>query len=118
MATTYFEAEDIYKLQSIDNTLSLSVTIGDGQGGGYIIFKDTKLIASNKKTSIRKLNDLVGKWLTFVVVIKDKLEETNWTSVTINLKETDNEVVSFGPYKREVQNHLDTVCYSIKIKIQ
>lgn len=118
MATTYFEAEDLFKLHSTSHALDLSVTIGDGQGGGYLIFRDTKLIASNKKITIKKLSDLQDKWLTFVVVIKDKLEETNWTSVSITIKETDKEAITFGPYKREVQNHLDTVCYSIKIKIQ
>ncbi len=118
MATTYYEAEDVFTLQSTENSIELNVKTGDGQGGGYLIFKDTELIASNKKAVIKEVDDLLEKWLTFVVVIKDKLEETNWTSATVSIKEKGEDVVVFGPYKREVQNHLDTVCYSIKIKIQ
>lgn len=118
MATTYFEAEDVFKFHSENNSLELKVIIGDGQGGGYLIFKDTKLISSNKKASVKSLKDLDNKWLTFVAVIKDKLEETNWTSVAIEIQETGYDSVSFGPFKREVQNHLDTVCYSVKIKLE
>ncbi len=118
MATTYYEAEDVFVLKSKNNSLELNVKTGDGQGGGYLIFKDTELIGSNKKITLKNLDDLINKWLTFVVVIKDKMEETNWTSVTVIIQEQGSELAMFGPYKREVQNHLDTVCYSIKIKIQ
>lgn len=118
MATTYYEAEDVFILKSKKSALELNVKTGDGQGGGYLIFKDTELIGSNKKVTLKNVTDLIDKWLTFVVVIKDKMEETNWTSVTVSIQEEGNELTLFGPYKREVQKHLDTVCYSIKIKIQ
>lgn len=118
MATTYYEAEDVFTLKSAENSIELNVKTGDGQGGGYLIFKDTELIASNKKVTIKEVDELINKWLTFVVVIKDKLEETNWTSVTVSIKEKGENPVLFGPFKREVQNHLDTVCYAVKIKVQ
>lgn len=118
MATTYYEAEDVFIVKSKNNSLELNVKTGDGQGGGYLIFKDTELIGSNKKITLKNVDELIDKWLTFVVVIKDKMDETNWTSVTVTIQEEASQLIPFGPYKREVQKHLDTVCYSIKIKIQ
>jgi len=116
MAITYYEAEDVFKLKSSENPIDLEVKIGDGQGGGYLIFSDTKLISSNKKATIKKPSSLIDKWLNFVIVVKDKLKETNWTSVTVSIIE-DGTTSVYGPFKREVAEHLDTVCYSVKIKI-
>jgi hypothetical protein len=117
MATIYHDAEEIYTLKSGSNPLAISVKNGDGQGGGYFIFKDKKLIGVNKSATIIKGSDCLNQWITVVSAIKDKLEETNWTSVTIFFQEEGEPVTTYGPYKREVAKHLDTVVYTIKIKV-
>jgi len=115
MATTYYDTQDLYHFSSNSFPLEISVTIGDGQGGGYLIFNGTSLIGPNKKGAISaKAN--IKEWITVTATVKDKLQETNWTSVTVHIKDKTNQT-SFGPYKREVENHLDTVCYTIKIKM-
>ena len=75
------------------------------------------MIGVNKSATIRKGNDCIDQWITVVSAIKDKLEETNWTSVTIFFQEDGEPITAFGPYKREVAKHLDTVIYTIKIKV-
>jgi hypothetical protein len=45
------------------------------------------------------------------------LTQTNWTNVTIDIKEADFQGKSYK-YSREVPNHLDTVIYTVKIKVQ
>lgn len=118
MATIYHDAQEKYTLKSAQNSLAITVQIGDGQGGGYFIFNDKELIGVNNKASIANGSDCIDKWITVVAAIKDKLTETNWTSVTINFQEGGKGTTTFGPYKREVEKHLDTVVYTIKIKVQ
>ena len=118
MATIYHDAEEIYSLKSELNSLTISVEIGDGQGGGYLIFNDTKLVGVNKPAEIYKGADCLDNWITVVAAIKDKLTQTNWTSISISFKEQGERLVTFGPYKREVEKHLDTVVYTIKIKVK
>lgn len=118
MATIYHDAQDIYKLKSELNSLTISVESGEEEGAGYFIFNDAKLVGPNKPGQIYKGADCVDNWITVVAVIKDKLTETNWTSLSISFKEEGERQVTFGPYKREVEQHLDTVVYTIKIKVK
>lgn len=111
MATTYFDAEDYYKVTTESFPLKISVTTGNAQGGGYLIFNDTQLIGTNNHCEINTIEE-AGQWITVSATIKDKLEETNWTSITIHVGES-----TFGPYRREVDAHLDTVIYTLKLKI-
>lgn len=117
MATIYHEAEELFILENETNNLEIKVETGNGQGGGVIVFFENNLIhEKNNKFTIEKASK-IDKWITVAVVIKDKLTQTNWTNVTINLKES-NSQEKFYKYSREVPNHLDTIVYTIKIKIQ
>ena len=117
MATIYHDAQEIYTLKSELNGLTISVEIGDGQSGGYFIFNDTKLVSSNNPADIYKGADCFGNWITVVTAIKGKLTETNWTSISIIFKEQGEKMVVLGPYNREVDRNLDTIVYTIKIKV-
>lgn len=117
MATIYHDAQEIYTLKSELNGLTISVEIGDGQSGGYFIFNDTKLVSSNNPADIYKGADCFGNWITVVTAIKGKLTETNWTSISIIFKEQGEKMVVLGPYNREVDRNLDTIVYTIKVKV-
>lgn len=118
MATIYHEAEELFILESEINKLEIKVVTGNGQGGGIVVFFENNLIQEiNNKFTIDDNTSKFEKWITIAVVIKDKLTQTNWTNVTINLKESDLEEKVYR-YSREVPNHLDTIIYTIKIKIQ
>jgi hypothetical protein len=54
---------------------------------GYFIFNDTKLVSTNIPSEIYKVADCFGNWITVVATIKDKLTETNCTSISIIFKE-------------------------------
>lgn len=118
MATTRYEADELLKVSTESFPLTVSVHIGNGQGGGYLIFKGTDLIGVNRKAVIANL-DNVGEWVFITVTIKDKLEETNWTSVTVFVEEHNSRsAIKLGPYSKELENHLDTIIYAIKLKMQ
>ncbi len=118
MATQYVEKKDIFLLQSEDSKIVIKVKIGNGQGGGFFIFKDYERIAVNKTVTIEKGIECLGQTITIVAVVKDKLEETNWTSVFVSFKEDNKQSIAFGPYSMEVFNDFDTMIYTIKIQIQ
>lgn len=116
MATIYHEAEEQFTLQKESNNLELQVTTGNGQGGGIVTFFENELLTEvNGKYEITN-NSKIGKWLTVIVAIKDKLTQTNWTNVTISLKEIGAQEQKYQ-YSRELANHLDTIVYTIKIKV-
>lgn len=118
MATTTYEADEQFYAQDHCFPLTITVRIGDGQGGGYLIFNGTDLVGINDHAIITRSAD-AAEWITITATIKDKLEETNWTSVTVELQETNKPMPTiFGPYSRELSNHLDTIIYSIKIKMK
>ena len=117
MATIYHDAQEIYTLKSELNALTISVEIGDGQSGGYLIFNDTNLVGINKPAEIYKGADCFGNWITIVTVIKDNLTETNWTSMSIFFKEQGEKMAALGPYNREAEKQFDTIIYTIKIKV-
>lgn len=118
MATTKYEADEQFYAHQHCFPLKISVHIGDGQGGGFLIFNGTELIGVNAAANINSGQD-ASEWITITATIKDKLEETNWTSITVELKEANRPAPTiFGPYSRELSNHLDTIIYSIKIKMK
>ena len=118
MATQYEEKKETFFLQSEENKIVIKVKIGNGQGGGFFIFQESNRIAVNKSAIIEKAETAIDQTITIVVVIKDKLEETNWTSVLVTFNEGNEQTVSFGPYSKETKNDFDTIIYTLKIKVQ
>jgi len=114
MAVTYVEIEDRYQLLTADQPVEIAVTIGDGQTGGYLIFLDRKLKGVNKPAKLGKAAELTGKRILVSATVVDEMNTTNWTSVTIVVREGDRET-RFGPYSREAAQHLDTISYVIKL---
>lgn len=114
MATTYVEIEDKYIPKTSDQPIFVSAEIGNGQTGAYVIFLDKKLKGNNATANMGVKADVLGKKSIISATVVDTLDETNWTSLTIKIKEGANEQV-YGPYTKEVATHLDTVCYIIKI---
>ncbi|MFL9844393.1 hypothetical protein [Flavobacterium rhizosphaerae] len=117
MAIIYYDAEDFCNVSQASFPLTISVKIGDGQGGGYLIFNGIDLISTNAPGTIHSINE-ADQWVTVAVTVKDKLLETNWTSMTVYLQNANQEErIKFGPYKKEVPQHLDTVCYTLQLKL-
>ncbi len=115
MAITYVEIEDRYYVQPSDTEpVSVNVIIGDGQTGGYLIFLDKKFITANKAGNLKAANKLAGKRCLVSVTVVDQRDETNWTSITVEVKKGDQSKV-FGPYSKEASAHLDTICYSFSL---
>ena len=115
MAITYVDIEDRYFVQPTDtDDIIVEVIIGDGQTGGYLIFLDKKFKAANKSANLKTANKLVGKKCLVAATIVDMLNETNWTSVTVQIQNGVHSKV-YGPYSKEAPAHLDTVSYSISI---
>lgn len=118
MAITYVEIEDRYFIQPTDTSdLVLSVVIGDGQTGGYLIFLDKQFKASNKSANLKAANKLTNKRCLIAATVVDMLSETNWTSITVQIQ-NGNDFKVYGPYSKEAANHLDTISYSISIHFQ
>ena len=118
MATQYEEKKETFLLQSDESKITIKVKIGNGQGGGFFIFREFERIAVNKSVTIEKGSDCIDQTFTIVAVIKDKLLETNRTSVLVTFKEDNNKSILFGPYTKEVINDFDTIIYTIKIKVK
>ncbi len=118
MAITYVDIQDRYFIKS-DNTndIIINVIIGDGQTGGYLIFEDKKMKAANKSANLKGADKLIGKRCLVSAVIVDMLNHTNWTSITVEVKDG-NKGQTFGPYSNEAPAHLDTVSYTISIYFQ
>lgn len=114
MAVTFVEIEDRYQAKTKTLPIEASVIIGDGQNGAYLIFLDQELKGNNSEAVLGNAADVKGKRTIVSATVVDTLEETNWTSLTVTIKEGENTTV-FGPYSKEVAAHLDTVCFIIKI---
>ena len=115
MAVKHIDLDDCFVPKTTDKDIIADVTIGDGQEGSYSIFLGTKLIKSNGPAKLGKKSDIMGKNTIITVTIVDELKETNWTSITVLLHEGEEPVTTFGPYKAQAENHLDTVIYSLKL---
>jgi hypothetical protein len=115
MAVKHVDLDDCYLPKSDDKKIVVDVKIGDGQQGSYSIFLGHELIASNAPAKLGTKADIAGKRTTISVTIVDELKETNWTSITVHVKEGNGEPVKFGPYKVQAENHLDTVIYTLKL---
>jgi molybdopterin synthase catalytic subunit len=116
MATVYCEVDVQYQIQDSTKTLSINAELFDGQGGAYAFFLNETFKAVNKKTNLGKGATIKGGVVTVSSTVKDKLEETNWTSIDITLYEGDTETKTYS-YSKEAEKHLDTVQYIIKINL-
>jgi hypothetical protein len=114
MALTYVEIEDRYKCITQTQPLITEVIIGDAQNGAYLIFLDQELKGINKTANLGNASNVKNKRTIISATVVDTLDETNWVSITVNIKEGSNTTV-YGPYSKEASNNLDTVCFIIKI---
>jgi hypothetical protein len=115
MAISNVEIEDRYKPKTDTEDIVVTVTIGNGGVGGFLVFLDKKLKAANRPSRIGKRAAVLDKWTIVSATVPDVLEETNWTSITVFIEEGKHKT-RYGPYSKEVSTHLDTVCFLIKIK--
>ena len=106
------DAEYVPKTE--DQDIKVSVEIGDGQCGAYVIFLDKELKGTNAEANIGNKANVVGKRTIVATTIIDTLKETNWTSVTIKIREG-NFSQTFGPYKKQAPENNDMVIYTLKI---
>ena len=114
MAHTNVEIEDQYACKTEAEPVVVSVIIGDGNPGAFLVFLDRKLKGANKTSSLGKPKAIKGKKTIVSATVTDEMDETNWTSVTVIYQEGDNRT-AFGPYSKEVAKNLDTVGFIIKI---
>lgn len=115
MAVKHIDLEDCYVPKTSTKPVVVDVQIGDGQDGAYAVFLGTDFVGANAPVTLGKKADLKGKRTTVSVTIVDQLEETNWTSVTVHVTEGESNSQTFGPYKTQAENHLDTVIYTLKL---
>lgn len=114
MAVTYVDLNDRYIPTSDTDDILVDVLIGDGQEGAYVIFSGGTLISTNEEANLGTAADIDGRDTIISVTIVDELEETNWTSITVIVTE-DDKTTTFGPYKKQAEQHLDTIIYTLKI---
>jgi hypothetical protein len=114
MAVTFVEIEDRYQPKTKTLPIEAQVVIGDGQHGAYLIFLDQELKGNNDTAVLGNAAAVKDKRTVVSATVVDTLEETNWTSITVTIKEGENKTV-YGPYSKEVAENMDTVCFIIKI---
>jgi len=117
MAVKHIDLEDKYIPKTNNKDIIVEVEIGDAgdEVGAYSVFLGTEFIEANAPANIGKKADVVGKKTTISVTIPDVLEETNWTSMTVFIKEGSGAPTKFGSYRCELENHLDTAIYTLKL---
>jgi hypothetical protein len=116
MAITYYEADDFYQLKSITNEIKIFVTFGETCCGGFLIFHDGRFIGANSGVKI-DCKEIIDTWITINVILKEDSNKFSWGSVLINIQEDSSIPKMLGPYRRNIEKHVDTVCFTIKIKI-
>lgn len=115
MASFFVDIDETYTAADSSRVISLDISIGDGQDGGYLVFLNNKFIGANRECALGKGADIKGQKSLTSVTITDELQETNWTSCTLNIYEDSTLIKSLGPYKKLVPDQQDTVIFSINI---
>ncbi|MGX5817380.1 hypothetical protein ACWKWU_04240 [Chitinophaga lutea] len=118
MAIKYVDLDDVYTIKNAKQDILVKVTTGDGQDSAYSVFLGQRFIVSDDIANLGKKKDVAGKKTLITAVIADVLEETNWTSMTVEIFQGDDEPVKYGPYKAKAENHLDTVIFTLQIQNQ
>jgi hypothetical protein len=103
-------------INSIDNSLKISIIIGYGQAENFSIYANTDLISLGKDVTIDSLKNYENGDITIMSTIKDKITHTNMTSVTVKFKEGEFESKIFK-FEQELSKHLDTIVYLLSFKI-
>jgi hypothetical protein len=116
MANTYYEADDFYVLKSEINEIKLFVQFGETCCGGYLIFFDGNLVNANSPAMI-ECKEMLGKWITVNVVMRDDQHKFDWASVLITLQEDSSIPKMLGPYRKRMEEGNDSICFTIKINI-
>ncbi len=117
MAVTFIDLKDTYNIKTKTKDIVVDVIIGDGQGGDFTISLGKQLIEINKPATMGKQDDVKGKKTIVSVKVDDTLKETNHTSITVIVTEGAS-TATYGPYKHEVAQHLDSVVYTLKLSNQ
>lgn len=117
MAVTFVDLKDVYNIKTKTKDIIVDVTIGDGQSGNYSISLGKNLVEMNGPANLGKQADVAGKKTVVSVKVNDTLTETNQTSMTVTVTEGAS-VTTFGPYSQEVDQHLDSVIYTLKLMNQ
>jgi hypothetical protein len=117
MALIFVDKKDTYNSKTKTKDIIVDVKIGDGQSGNYSISLGKNLIEMNAPANMGKQADVAGKKTIVSAKVDDTLTETNHTSITVTVTEGTN-VTTFGPYSQEVDKHLDSVVYTLKLTNQ
>lgn len=115
MATQYYNRDEKYQSKNDNNSISLSVVSGNGQGGSYIVFLGSKFLGANESVPLGTGGECKNQNLQIVVTIQDKLTETNWTGVIVILSE--NGTNTQYSYAEELPKDLDVASYNINIQM-
>ncbi len=117
MAIKHIDLEDKYLPRTKTRDILVQIKIGDAADtvGSYSVFLGTEFISSNKVANLGNKSNVEDKKTTIVVIVPDVLKETNWTSTTVFIKEGASDPQIFGPYKAEVEEHLDTAIFTLKL---
>ena len=114
MSIINVDLDGVYIPKTEDQDIRVAVQIGDGQTGAYVIFLGRELKGTNTEAILGTKANVAGKTTIVVATIIDTLEETNWTSITIQISEGIF-IQMFGPYTKQVPENFDTVIYTLKI---
>lgn len=114
MAVIFEDFKDTYNIRTKTKDIVVEVFIGDGQSGDFSVHLDQRLIEINKPAVLGTQEDVKGKKTIISVKVDDTLTETNQTSMTVVITEGAGST-TFGPYSKEVPEHLDSVIYTLKL---
>ncbi len=119
MAVKHIDLEDRYIPATRTEDIIVEVGIGDSgdETGSYAIFSGTNFIEANAPANLGNKAAIGKKKTTVSVTVPDVLKETNWTSITVYITEG-VKITQYGPYRAEVEAHLDTAVYTLKISHQ
>lgn len=109
--------DDVYSPKTSTKDIVVDVQTGDGQDSSFAIFLGTAFLEANAPANCGTKKDVDGKNIFISATIVDVLKETNWTSMTVSVTEGAS-TTTFGPYKAQAENHLDTVIYTLKLITQ
>jgi hypothetical protein len=126
MPIHHIDQDALFKFRSANDSVFIDVEFGNGQPGSYVVHLDNKpvgarpLPASGNEdrfppVALGKVSQVGKKSILVAATVRDTSNKTNWTSVTIRIKEGNREPQTFGPYSYQVPKHLDTVIYTLTL---
>ncbi|MDF2382563.1 hypothetical protein JMG10_13855 [Nostoc ellipsosporum NOK] len=126
MPIHHIDQDALFVFQSSNDPVILWVEFGNGQPGSYVVHVDKTPIAARpipvtgKKdrfpaVELGTVKQIGNKTILVAATVRDTSTKTNWTAVTIYLKEGNREPLVYGPYSYQVPKHLDTVIYTLTL---